>query len=123
MSKSPDVLILFTDQQRFDTINAAGFSPMVTPNLDRLCREGTLFRNAYSSNPVCVPARHDLMTGFPGRAHGYFANAGHPIDDYGIPTLQRTFLDSGYRTASVGKTHHAPQREHHGYGEITASAG
>ena len=63
MVEKPNVLILFTDQQRYDTINAAGHPHMITPHLDRLAAEGCLFQNAHSTNPVCMPARHDLLTG------------------------------------------------------------
>ena len=118
MNVKPNVLILFTDQQRHDTINAAGYPHMITPNLDRLVAEGCLYRNAHSTNPVCIPARHDLLTGLPGRAHGYFKNVRQPIKDYGLPTLPRIFSESGYRTAAIGKMHFIPVRMHHGFGKM-----
>ena len=82
MSDKPNVLILFTDQQRYDTINAAGFSHMITPNLDRLAAEGCLYRCAHSSNPVCMPARHDLLD----RVAGPGARLLHQLqaDDQGL---------------------------------------
>ena len=61
MSQRPNILHLFTDQQRFDTIAALGNSPIRTPNLDRLVREGTAFTRAYSPSPECVPARGCMM--------------------------------------------------------------
>lgn len=118
MSARPNVLILFTDQQRYDTINAAGYPHMITPNLDNLAAEGCLYRNAHSTNPVCIPARHDLLTGLPGRAHGYFKNVRQPIKDYGLPTLPRIFSENGYRTAAIGKMHFIPVRMHHGFSEM-----
>ena len=57
MSHKPNILLLFTDMQRFDTIHALGNYIIKTPNLDRLVREGTTFTSAYSPSPVCVPAR------------------------------------------------------------------
>ena len=63
----PNILLLMTDQQRFDTIAAAGYHHMKTPNLDRLAREGCLYVNAYSPNPICIPARHNVITGLPAR--------------------------------------------------------
>ncbi|MBB6733633.1 sulfatase [Cohnella zeiphila] len=115
----PNVLILFTDQQRHDTIQAAGNPHMITPNLDRSAAEGCLYTNAHSSNPVCMPARHDLLTGLPGRAHGYFTNnKTRPIKDYGLPTVARIFSENRYRTAAIGKMHFRPSRMHHGYGEL-----
>jgi arylsulfatase len=72
--KSPNILVLLTDQQRFDTIAAAGFSHMKTPNLDRLVQEGCLFDNAYTPNPICVPARYHLITGTNEKNHGITSN-------------------------------------------------
>ncbi|MGE5549684.1 MAG: sulfatase [Bacteroidota bacterium] len=118
MSDKRNVLILFTDQQRYDTVNAAGYPHMITPNLDRLAAEGCLYANAHSTNPVCMPARHDLLTGLPGRAHGYFTNSRQTIKDYSLPTIPRIFSENGYRTAAIGKMHFRPARMHHGFGEM-----
>lgn len=118
MSDRPNVLIMLTDQQRFDTICAAGFDHMKTPNMDRLVKEGCLFTNAYSPNPICVPARHYLLTGAPGRSHGYFDNGGYAIKDNALPTIARVFSENGYYTAAVGKCHFHPPCEHHGYNEL-----
>ena len=118
MSAQPNFLILFTDQQRFDTINAAGYTHMKTPNLDRLVREGCIFRNAYTPNPVCVPARHSLLTGTVSRHHGFYSNGGESILDDGLPTLPRIMSDNGYFTAAVGKMHFKPARRHHGFLEM-----
>lgn len=119
MDKKPNVLIIFTDQQRYDTLKAAGYDHMITPNLDKLASEGCLYTCGHTHNPVCMPARHDLLTGLTGKYHGYFSNAGKkPIADYGLPTLPRIFQEKGYRTASIGKMHFHPARAHHGYGEM-----
>jgi len=62
----PNVLLLFTDDQRFDTIGALGYD-VITPNIDRLVQRGTAFTNAYimggSCGAVCMPSRAMLMTG------------------------------------------------------------
>jgi len=63
MQKKPNVLLLFSDQFRWDGINAIGNKVMVTPNLDSLCNEGTAFTRAYSPSPVCVPARMSMLYG------------------------------------------------------------
>lgn len=117
--KKTNVLIFLTDQQRYDTIAAGGYPHMITPNLDRLAQEGVMYENAYSSNPVCMPARHDLITGFPANVHGYFSNRNaQRIKDYSIPTIARIFSDQNYRTVAVGKMHFSPPREHHGFGHM-----
>ncbi len=118
MDKKTNVLLIIADQMRFDTINALGFSDVITPNLDRLVKKGCSFTHAISSNPVCMPARHDLLLGLPSKYHGYLANSKQCIKDYGIPTLPRLFSENGYRTAAVGKMHFYPPMMHHGYNEL-----
>ncbi|MFI3212767.1 MAG: sulfatase-like hydrolase/transferase [Eubacteriales bacterium] len=119
MKEKPNVLVILSDQQRFDTIKVAGYPHMITPNLDKLVKEGCLYRNAYSSNPICMPARHDLLMGMPSAAHGFFSNCkDRPVADYRIPTLPRLFAENGYRTAAIGKMHFYPTRMHHGYSEM-----
>ena len=114
-SERPNILILFPDQARYDTIAAAGYPWMKTPHLDRLVREGCLFTNAYTPCPLCMPARHSAMTGKTPRSHGYFGITDNPIQDPGLPTLPRTLSDHGYATAAVGKMHFHPPRRHHGF--------
>ena len=62
MPSRPNILFVFTDQQRADTLGA--FNPAIrTPVMDRLCAEGTAFTKAYTPVPVCVPARCSLIFG------------------------------------------------------------
>ena len=117
MSEQPNILLLFVDQLRFDSICAGGNPHMQTPTMDRLVREGTLFTNAYTPNPVCVPARHNLLTGLTAKTHGFFDNGGKPIPAQ-IPTLPRLLADSGYETRAIGKMHFHPPRRHHGFDKM-----
>jgi len=119
MENKPNVLLIIADQQRYDTINALGYDYMITPNLDRLVKEGCSFTNCYSHNPVCMPARHDLLIGMPASTHGYYANKKKCIDDYEAPTIPRVFGSNSYRTAAIGKSHFYPAREHHGYHHLS----
>ena len=62
------ILILFTDQQRYDTIGAFGNSHIQTPNLDALARDSVCFDSCVTPSPVCVPARLSLFSGqYPAR--------------------------------------------------------
>ena len=62
------ILILFTDQQRKDTIGAFGNEYIQTPNLDRLAEESVIFDNCITPSPVCVPARLCMFSGqYPNR--------------------------------------------------------
>lgn len=100
---TPNVLLICTDQQRFDAVAAAGNPHIQTPNLDRLAAEGVLFENCYVQNPVCSPSRASLMTGRYVPAHGLHAN-GVDID----PTTEvftKRLADEGYDCGLVGKFH------------------
>jgi len=102
----PNILLLFTDQQRADTLRAAGNPVIVTPNLDRLAREGVLFRSAYTPSPVCVPARCSLVYGqYPHRTG--CADNGDPMPD-DRPSLMQLLSEAGYRTHGIGKMHFSP---------------
>ena len=57
MSQKPNILILFTDQQRRDTIHELGNERIITPALDEIAREAVVFDNCFTPAPVCVPAR------------------------------------------------------------------
>lgn len=119
----PNVLFVMCDQQRFDTIAALGNSHIYTPNLDRLVRRGVAFTNAYSTCPVCVPARLTIRTGCEPPTTGSYSNGartlvdGQPVEnearcgDY----LARTMGKLGYRTFGVGKFHTYPWDEELGF--------
>ena len=121
--KQPNILFIMTDQQRFDTIAALGNSEIYTPNFDRLVRRGVSFTHAYSSCPVCVPARYTIRTGCQAPTTGIYQNGrpnlvdGQPpgIEERCGPYLARTMRSLGYRTFGVGKFHTAPWDEELGY--------
>ncbi len=106
MAKRPNILLIFTDQQRHDTIQALGNPVIRTPQLDRFCAEGTAFTSAYSPSPVCVPARCSLMYGqYPARTGCYDNQYAMPTDR---PSLMDALARAGYRTHGVGKCHFTP---------------
>ncbi|MCP4167255.1 MAG: sulfatase-like hydrolase/transferase [Chloroflexi bacterium] len=110
----PNILLLMTDQQRFDTLNAGGYKFMRTPNLDRLVHDGRLYRNAYSPNPICLAARHNMLTGLPARFHGFPDNMQGVNTRADLPMLPRILSDNGYETHAIGKMHFVPPRRHNG---------
>ena len=106
--KKPNILLITTDQQRYDTIAAMGYDFMVTPNLDRLAAEGCCYPNAYSNNPVCMAARHNIITGLTARHHGFDDNyfeENPKVIPYNLPTFPQLLSDAGYDTIAVGKMH------------------
>jgi len=102
-TERPNILLICTDQQRFDTLRAYGNDHVLTPNLDRLAADGVLFENCYVQNPVCSPSRASLMTSRYPHAHGLWANGVHLRDDEQFFT--KTLADDGYDCGLVGKLH------------------
>lgn len=105
MSKRPNILFLFTDQQRYDTLAALGNPIIKTPTMDRLVREGTTFTRAYTPSPVCVSARCALVTGMPPHQNGCWDNMAMRQD---IPSFMEQLTEAGYQTHGVGKMHFTP---------------
>lgn len=107
--KRPNIIFYFSDQQRWDTLGCYGQSLNVTPNLDRLAKEGVLFENAFTCQPVCGPARACLQSGKYATQIGCHRNA--LALPQNIKTLADCFHDAGYDTAYVGKWHLASNRD------------
>ncbi len=103
--RRPNILFLFTDQQRHDTIAALGNPQLKTPALDRLANEGTAFTQAFTPSPVCMAARCALVTGQPPHVTGCTANNPMPQDQ---PSFMQRLSDAGYQTAGIGKMHFSP---------------
>ena len=109
----PHVLVIFTDQQRSDTVGAYGSPMNLTPNLDAMARRGVTFKMALTNQPVCGPARACLLTGQYATAHGVWKNgiglaARHT-------TLAHGFKQRGYEVGYIGKWHLAPRELGYGY--------
>lgn len=96
-------VVFFTDQQRWDMMQAHGNPVRVTPNLDREAVAGTHVTNSFTCQPICGPARACLQTGLYATNHGVFTNGITLVP--GLPTLGLLFRDAGYRTAYFGKWH------------------
>ena len=99
----PNVLLLYTDQQRWDTIRWGGNEHIHTPNLDALAKSGVLFENAFCNSPVCMPSRHSMLSGQYPSAVGTTCNGIEMRED--ILTVHKILKLYGYRTASIGKLH------------------
>lgn len=109
MSRTPNILFILTDQQRADTIGALGNPLIRTPHLDRLVREGTTFDRAYTAAPVCVPARHALVTGRSPHRTGVVDNLCENVA--ADPSIMEVLAARGYQTHGVGKMHFVPHAD------------
>ncbi len=120
----PDILIFMSDQHHAAYAGYAGHNLVKTPHLDKIAENGTVFENAYTSCPLCVPARMSFLTGqLPSRT-GIFTNGG------AISELQATFIHclaaEGYETVLCGRMHFMGGDQRHGFttrliGDITSS--
>ena len=99
----PNVIVFFTDQQRWDTAGVHGNPAGLTPNFDRMAVEGTHLFNSFTCQPVCGPARSCLQTGRYATETGVWQNGPGLPDD--LPTLAGLFGAAGYRTGYLGKWH------------------
>ncbi len=104
MSDRPSIVVIKTDQQRFDTIRAHGYEHVVTPNLDRLTGEGISFSKAFCCGATCISSRAAFYTGMFAHNTGVFH-----FDPWShLRTWLHDLRDAGYHVAEVGKVHHAP---------------
>lgn len=106
----PNIIFYFSDQQRWDTCGCYGQKLPVTPNLDKIAEEGTVFENAFSAQPVCGPMRACLQAGKYATQIGCYRN------DIALPedsnTIAKILNNSGYDTAYIGKWHLASDKAH-----------
>ena len=114
-NERPNLLLITTDQQRWDTIAAAGHGHVLTPHLNWLCDTGIRYARAYADCPVCAPSRATIMTGQHAWHHGQVANAGAHSPMATRPTLPGLLTAAGYQTRGQGKMHFEPPRAHYGF--------
>jgi arylsulfatase len=114
----PNILLITTDQQRYDSCGPRAPAFMRTPHFDHLCREGIRFDAAYADCPLCVPSRVSIMTGKYVFGHGMDGNGPSSEVMGRESTLPTCLRDLGYQTAAIGKMHFWPQRARHGFDEM-----
>lgn len=108
----PNIILIITDQQRFDTIAELGFPYVDTPNLDQLTREGVAFGNCHITAPSCAPARASLFTGYYPHTTGILRNA-----DRWTRSWVENLATSGYYCVNIGKMHTYPYQTPLGFDE------
>jgi len=102
-ASKPNIVFVFSDQQRWDTVGCYGQPLPITPNLDRMAAEGVRFDRAFTPQPVCGPARSCLQTG------RYATENRCHINNTRLPAGQRTIAhalsEAGYEVGYIGKWH------------------
>ncbi|MFC1761764.1 sulfatase-like hydrolase/transferase [Planctomycetota bacterium] len=112
----PNLVLIFTDDQRHDAVGYTGNTAIHTPNLDRLAQAGCWFGNCFVNTSICAVSRANILSGqYPGR---------HGIDDFfktfSTSQLQQTvpgrLRQAGYQTAFFGKwgIGDTPEKTHQG---------
>jgi arylsulfatase A-like enzyme len=96
----PNLLFIWTDQQRPDTMAVYGNSKIHAPNLNRFASESTVFQRQYVTQPVCTPSRSSVMTGLWPHGNGCTEN-NIPLGEK-TPCFPEILADSDYRTGYFG---------------------
>lgn len=99
----PNIILIYPDQMRYDSMSPSGNSVIKTPHLQRLADEGVTFDEAYTSYPLCCPFRASMMTGKYPQGHGMYQN--HFPLNANQEFLGERMKDAGYQTLYVGKWH------------------
>jgi N-acetylglucosamine-6-sulfatase len=101
----PNFIIIVVDDLRWDEIGAAGHPFARTPHIDRIAREGILFRNAFATTPLCSPSRASFLTGMYAHRHGIIDNTDRSAASHRLVTFPLLLNRAGYDTAFLGKWH------------------
>ena len=119
----PNFLLLMTDQQRGDALGIEGHPVLLTPTLDAIAHQGVRFRRAYSTCPVCIPARRSLLSGQFPKTHGMLGYR-EGVDWEPEATLPGVLSAAGYQTYLAGRgMHQHPPRKRFGYAHMVVHQG
>ncbi|OYW15897.1 MAG: acetylglucosamine-6-sulfatase, partial [Planctomycetales bacterium 12-60-4] len=99
----PNVVVILTDDQRWDAMSCAGHPYLKTPRMDQLAAEGIYFENAFCTTSLCSPCRASILSGLYAHGHGVVNNfTEYPVK---LASFPRQLQQAGYQTAYIGKWH------------------
>jgi N-acetylglucosamine-6-sulfatase len=104
-SQKPNIIFILVDDLRWDALGATGHPFVKTPNIDRLAREGMIFRNASVTTPLCSPSRSSFLTGQYVHKTGVTGNGNNLERAMQLQTFPRLLQQAGYTTGYFGKWH------------------
>jgi len=110
-----NLLVIMSDEHNPKVMGCAGHPIIHTPNLDTLARRGVMFSAAYTTSPVCIPARAGFACGRYIHEIGYWDNA--DAYDGAVPSWHHLLRDAGHRVVAIGKLHFRLPGEDHGFSE------
>ncbi len=101
--RRPNIIFILTDDHRYDMLGVLGHPFLKTPHMDRLAKEGVLFKNAFVTTSLCSPSRASFLTGQYASKHGVINN--FTTWNENNVTFMELLKKSGYDTAFIGKWH------------------
>lgn len=105
----PNVVVIITDDQRWDCLSCEGHPFLKTPNMDRIASEGTRFANMFVTTSLCSPSRASFLSGLYAHKHKVINNfTDYPSD---LPSFPQRLQETGYETAYIGKWHMGEQSD------------
>ncbi|HAA73571.1 TPA: arylsulfatase [Candidatus Latescibacteria bacterium] len=101
----PNIILIITDQQRFDTVGGWGYDHVITPNIDKLAQNGISFTQSYCPGATCVASRAAIFTGMYPHNTGVYSFQNWQNHRCWVQDL----ADAGYHCANIGKMHFTPR--------------
>lgn len=120
--QKPNIIIIVSDDHAYQAIGCYGGKMMQTPNIDRIAREGVIFKKAYVTNSICGPSRAVLLTGKYSHKNGFLDNE-HSKFDGSQDSFIKQLHSNGYLTAWIGKWHLETQPQGFDYWQVLPGQG
>ena len=126
-TERPNVLLIISDQQRYDTLGCAGQTRISTPNIDRLAENGMFFENAFCTSPICTPSRTSILSGLYPHTHGQVANhqcrpgCDQMLLSKDVKLIADYLKPEGYRCGYAGKWHLGTGYDRRGFSDLKAA--
>ncbi|MGB7396120.1 MAG: sulfatase, partial [Pricia sp.] len=101
--EKPNIIFILTDDQRFDALGYAGNDLISTPEMDKLAKQGTYFKNAMVTTPICAASRASILTGLYERTHQFNFQTDNIRNSYMEASYPIILRDNDYKTGFYGK--------------------